>query len=272
MWYLYVLRCEDGSLYAGATNDVLKRFEAHREGRGARYTRAHPPVEVLAAWQYPDRPAALSAEAHFKALPRAAKDVWVEGRWPFKGGPCAFDLFDVPAAHRFCPRCGGHLVLPDDEEHVPVCAACGRQHYLNAKPCAGVLILHEGHVLLVHRAVEPYLGYWDIPGGFLEPEESPEAGALREAREETGMKVQIHDFLGFYMDHYEYQGERSPTLNIYFVVEACGEPHAGDDADGLRWFPLDALPEKIAFDHEPQVLADLQRWARHKEKERVWQS
>ena len=61
------------------------------------------------------------------------------------------------------------------------------------------------------------------------------------------------------MDDYLFQGERSTTLNIYFVAEAGGDPSVGDDADAFAWFPPDALPENIAFDHVLQVLADLQR-------------
>jgi ADP-ribose pyrophosphatase YjhB (NUDIX family)/predicted GIY-YIG superfamily endonuclease len=262
-WYLYVLRCGDGSLYTGVTTDLDRRLAEHQAGQGARYTRAHLPVSLGGAWRYPHRSVAQSAEHAFKALPRAVKLSWLEGRWPFQGGPYAFERFDGDARYRFCPRCGGRL---DPQAvhggEVLACEVCGRRHYANAKPAAGVLIVREGRVLLVRRSLEPYLGYWDIPGGFLDEEEDPETGAVREAREETGLEVRLMDFLGFYMDHYDFQGERYAILNIYFVAKAEGEPQPGDDADACRWFPLDALPERIAFPHAHEVLRDLRTWTK----------
>ena len=264
-WYLYVLRCGDGSLYTGATNDVSRRLAQHQAGQGARYTRAHRPVALAAAWRFPDQSTALRAEAAFKRLNRPAKDAWIAGRWPFADAPFAFAHFDAPGPHHFCPRCGGQLALqPHEGAQLPVCSVCGRQHFSNAKPCGGMLVVREGAVLLVRRRFAPYRGYWDIPGGFLGPDELPEAGTIREAREETGLEVRVVDFLGFYMDVYEYQDETHSILNIYFVGEAEGEPHAGDDADACRWFPLDALPEQIAFEHEPLALADLAQWISEK--------
>ena len=67
-WFLYLLECTNGSIYTGITTDVQARFEAHRCGKGARYTRAHPPVELLAWQKHPDRSAAASAEWRVKKL------------------------------------------------------------------------------------------------------------------------------------------------------------------------------------------------------------
>ncbi len=261
MWYLYVLQCNDASFYTGITNDVPRRLAEHQAGRGARYTRIRLPVRLLAAWRYPDRSAATQAEAAFKKLRRAAKQSRVESRRPFLGAPFAFEVLDDPQPQRFCMRCGGPLEIHiRDAEPLWVCTLCGWRHYRNAKPCAGALILRDGCVLLIRRDREPYTGFWDIPGGFLRADELPQDGAIREAREETGLDVQIVALLGFYLDSYVYQGEHSPTLNIYFVTTATGEPVVGDEADAFRWFPLDALPEQIAFAHAPQVLADLRTW------------
>lgn len=77
-WFLYLLECRNGSYYAGITNDVNARFQAHVNGKGARYTRANPPVRVLASRAYPDRSAASRAEWQIKRLPRARKLVWLQ--------------------------------------------------------------------------------------------------------------------------------------------------------------------------------------------------
>ena len=72
-YWLYLLECEDGSYYAGVALDVEQRFLLHLFGRGARYTRAHPPLRVLAAARYDSKGAALSAEYRLKQLARADK-------------------------------------------------------------------------------------------------------------------------------------------------------------------------------------------------------
>ena len=72
-YWLYLLECEGGSYYAGVALDVEQRFFLHVFGRGARYTRAHPPLRVVAAARYGSKGAALSAEYQLKQLPRANK-------------------------------------------------------------------------------------------------------------------------------------------------------------------------------------------------------
>ena len=85
MYYVYLLRCEDGSLYAGITTDLARRLREHRGegGRGARYTRARRPLGYHAAWTAPDRAAAGRLEYQLKKLGHAGKeaviDAWLPG-------------------------------------------------------------------------------------------------------------------------------------------------------------------------------------------------
>jgi putative endonuclease len=72
-WQVYLLRCGDGTLYTGATNDLTRRLERHASGRGARYTRARLPVALVHAERARDRGAALRREAAIKRLDRCAK-------------------------------------------------------------------------------------------------------------------------------------------------------------------------------------------------------
>ena len=76
-WHLYLLRCRGGSLYAGIATDVERRFREHAAGRGAKYTRAHPPECVLASRAYPDRASASRAEHWLKRQPKARKLAWL---------------------------------------------------------------------------------------------------------------------------------------------------------------------------------------------------
>lgn len=72
-WYVYLLECTDGSLYTGVAVDVDKRYAAHAAGKGARYTRSHPPRRLLVRFEHPDRSSALKAEYAIKQLSPAAK-------------------------------------------------------------------------------------------------------------------------------------------------------------------------------------------------------
>ncbi len=72
-WFLYLLECRDGSIYTGITVDVAARFAAHVAGHGARYTRSHQPLRVLASIEYADRSSASKAEYAMKQLPAAEK-------------------------------------------------------------------------------------------------------------------------------------------------------------------------------------------------------
>ncbi|MEZ4768163.1 MAG: NUDIX hydrolase [Caldilineales bacterium] len=166
---------------------------------------------------------------------------------------------------RFCARCGQGLqerLLPGDHRVRRVCPACGHVAYENAKPCAGVLPTRDGQVLLARRAVAPYLGCWDIIGGFMEHDETPHAAAVREAYEETGLTLALIGLLGIYIDVYGSHGYS--TLNIYYLARITdGQPSPADDVAELAWFYPDALPGNMAFpNHSYQVLSDWARWLR----------
>ena len=78
-WYVYMLRCGDGTLYTGVTDDMPRRLAAHRAGKGAKYTRGRGPLELVYQEQVPDKSAALRREAAIKRLRRAEKEKLIEG-------------------------------------------------------------------------------------------------------------------------------------------------------------------------------------------------
>lgn len=77
MWYVYLLRCDDGSFYCGITTDLERRTEEHNRGRGAKYTRSRTPVEVIYVEPAEDRSSALRREYAIKQMPRAEKEALV---------------------------------------------------------------------------------------------------------------------------------------------------------------------------------------------------
>lgn len=165
-------------------------------------------------------------------------------------------------AYRFCPDCGAELETrripaPDGPER-RVCSACGFIQWGNSKPTsAGIVIGPDGRLLLGRRAIEPYRGWWDVPGGFLEAGEHPEDGVRRELREETGLEVVVVRLVGVYMDTYATTGD--DTLNFYYLCRSDGAQagKAEDDIETLAWFSPEALPEQIAF---PSAQAALRDW------------
>lgn len=72
-WFVYILRCGDGSLYTGYTNDVPRRLMLHQNGQGAKYTRSRPPVSLAYQEELPDKSAALRREAAIKRMKRPQK-------------------------------------------------------------------------------------------------------------------------------------------------------------------------------------------------------
>ena len=139
-----------------------------------------------------------------------------------------------------------------------VCTRCNFVFYQNPKPCAGVILTNENNeVLLTKRSIEPKLGTWDIPGGFLEDGEDPIVGVQREIREELGITIQVGPVLGIYVDTYDH-GTTVHTLNIYYACTlVSGEIHPMDDISEAKWFSADAIPwDELAFKHLKTGLRD----------------
>lgn len=84
-WFVYMLECRGGRIYTGVSPDVAARFAAHRAGRGAAFTRGHPPLRILAAKRCGARAKAQSVEHGLKQLERPGKLAWAQ-RWAWKAG------------------------------------------------------------------------------------------------------------------------------------------------------------------------------------------
>lgn len=79
MYYVYMLRCTDGSLYTGSTDDIDRRYAAHVAGKGAKYTKSHPPVALAAAWRTETKSEALKLEYRIKRFKKKEKERIVHG-------------------------------------------------------------------------------------------------------------------------------------------------------------------------------------------------
>lgn len=116
-------------------------------------------------------------------------------------------------------------------------------------------------VLLIERGIEPYKGRWAFPGGFLNPDETAEEGALRELKEETGLDGAYIEQFHTYTDPNRDSRERVITIAYYALVR-IQEVHGGDDAARAKWFPIEDVPQ-LAFDHD-RILRDAMRQLRER--------
>ncbi len=152
----------------------------------------------------------------------------------------------------FCPKCAGTL-----EERIlegktrQACTVCDFVFYRDPKPVAGVLAFKGEKLLLIQRGNEPKLGQWSFPTGYVDIGDTPMETAVREAKEEADVDVELDRLLGVYSNE-----NRTVVLIIYVGRVVAGTPAGRAEALDARLFTLDTLPE-LAFDHDYHILEDL---------------
>jgi 8-oxo-dGTP diphosphatase len=159
-------------------------------------------------------------------------------------------------AYRFCPACGGaleqRLLKIGDPERL-VCGGCGFVFYLDPKVAVGTIIrTPESRLVLVRRAIEPGYGLWVFPGGYVDRGEEVTAAAIREAREEAGLDVQLDGMVNVY----SYPG-RAPIIIVYAASVLRGELCIDEECLEARTFAPDEIPwGSLAFRSTHEALRD----------------
>jgi 8-oxo-dGTP diphosphatase len=124
------------------------------------------------------------------------------------------------------------------------------------RPTVDIIIeMTDGRIVLIERRFPP--PGWAIPGGFVDYGESLETAAVREAKEETDLDVELLGQFKTYSD--PGRDARLHTITTVFIARGHGTPRAQDDAANLGLFAPDALPAPLAFDHA-RILADYRTW------------
>ena len=145
--------------------------------------------------------------------------------------------------------------VPQGDTHErSVCDTCGYIEYENPKIVAGSVVRHEGQYLLCRRAIEPRKGYWTLPAGYMELSETPQEGAMREAREEANADLAIGELLAVY------SVKRLSQIQLIFrATLKSPEFSAGEESLEVELFDWGDIPwEEIAF---PTV-----HWALHHDR------
>lgn len=139
------------------------------------------------------------------------------------------------------------------------CPNCGYVHYVNPVPAVGILIEMDGGVVLIERRHPPHRGEWTLPSGFIEADESAEEAAIREAEEETGLKVEIIELAG--VNSFP-EGPPMSGIMVFFRARAVGgELCAGDDAADARVFLPEEMPLLPFRTHREAMAEWLARFA-----------
>jgi ADP-ribose pyrophosphatase YjhB (NUDIX family) len=155
----------------------------------------------------------------------------------------------------YCPRCAGVLekrVIKPAEPKRLVCQMCSFIFYQDPKVVAGTIFTIDGGVVLLKRSVEPALGKWVFPGGYVDRGESVQEAAIRETKEESQLDVKLGPLLNVY------SYSRSPHIIVVYAAEVSGgELAAGDESLEAATFAPSSIPwQELAFSSTEDALRD----------------
>jgi len=150
---------------------------------------------------------------------------------------------------KYCPACATPLVSKEVAgRQRPVCPECDRVVYYDPKVAATCIVEREGQVLMVCRGVQPGIGLWSIPGGYVDQGEVVEEAAVREVQEETGLDVEVVRLLGLYSE------PGQPVIVAAFAArETGGVLTVGPETLDVGFSPTDNLPP-LAFPRDQEIL------------------
>jgi len=152
---------------------------------------------------------------------------------------------------KFCPRCGS-VQFPATSNRSFKCENCSFNYYVNSSAAVAVLLFNEkGELLLTRRAIEPHFGKLDLPGGFIDPEETAEQAAIREIQEELGIKIHSLRYFCSYPNEYIFSGFSVYTLDLAFLAktENLHQMNAMDDISSFEFHK----PQEINPDELPAI-------------------
>lgn len=156
---------------------------------------------------------------------------------------------------KFCPRCGSRLeerFIEIEQKARKVCGQCGFIFYLNPKVAAGAIPQQDGKIWLIRRNIEPSLGSWTFPGGYVDLGECVPDAAVRETFEETMLEVRLDRLLNVYS-----YADAGIVMVAYCATVVGGTPEVTAESKAIRAFRLDEIPwDDLAFPSTREALRD----------------
>lgn len=142
---------------------------------------------------------------------------------------------------KYCPRCGSrHFEVNDFKSKR--CTDCGFEYYMNASASVAAFIFNKkGELLLTERAFEPSKGMRDLPGGFVDLNETAEEALGRELKEELNIEIVNAHYLFSIPNHYEYSEFTIHTLDLFFKADISGTILCNDDVASAKFIPLNQI-------------------------------
>ncbi len=136
----------------------------------------------------------------------------------------------------FCPQCGQKTLSQYSTKQF-VCTHCQFTYFHNPAAAVMVVIIVEDELLIAIRGREPGLGGWDLPGGFVDPDESLEQAAVREIQEELGLTIDTLHYQGSFSNTYCYKNVEYKTCDTFFICQLPTKPTliAQDDVAEVMW-------------------------------------
>ena len=151
---------------------------------------------------------------------------------------------------KYCPRCGSEHFIENNFKSRK-CERCGFVYYFNPAAATAIFITNKvGELLVVRRAKEPAKGTFDLPGGFVDLNETAEEAIVREVKEETGLQISPPCYLFSLPNIYPYSGFDVHTVDLFYQyqIDAFSGLQAGDDAESLYFLPKDEIhPEAFGL-------------------------
>ncbi len=150
---------------------------------------------------------------------------------------------------KFCPYCGGKLKKKFIEGRERLfCTECGFVIFENPTPVVAAVLIEGEKILLVKRGIPPKKGFWSLPAGFIDVDESAEETLIREMKEETNLDIKEFEPLGTVNQKSLVHGW---VLVIGFLIKKYrGIVKAGDDAEEAKFFNINSLPQFPFKSHE----------------------
>lgn len=158
---------------------------------------------------------------------------------------------------QYCPRCKTKTILVN--ERLFNCKSCKLHFYLSPYLTNAVILENKKHeILLVKRKFSPKIGYWDLPGGFVENNETIEQSIHREVKEELNIQISNLKYVTSSTDHYLFKEINYPTICMIFAAKMKTKNiKFQDDISGFKFFPRKNIPySKIAFSGLKTALKD----------------